>query len=49
MLQHSAIATERFGIGNMGSYVDQQGLGQWTGENEIFIMAHLLKTDICIY
>ena len=39
----------RFGIDNMGSYVDQQGLGQWAGENEIFFMAHLLKTDICIY
>ena len=49
MLQHSAIAAEPFGIGNMGSYVDQQGLGQWAGENENFFMAHLLKTDICIY
>ena len=49
MLQYSAIAAEQFGIDNMGSYVDQQGLGEWAGENEIFFMAHLLKTDICIY
>ena len=49
MLQYSAIATEQFGIDNIGSYVNQQGLGQWAGENEIFFMAHLLKTDICIY
>ena len=39
MLQHSAIAAGRFGIDNMGSYVDQQSLGQWAGENEIFFMA----------
>ena len=37
MLQYSAIASERFGIDNMSSYVDQQGLGQWAGENEIFL------------
>ena len=41
MLHYSAIASERFGIDNMSSYVDQKGLGQWAGENEIFFMAHL--------
>ena len=49
MLQHSALAEGPLLIDDMQAYIDHQGLRSWAGENEIFFMAHLLRTDICIY
>ena len=40
---------EPLGINNMQEYVNQHGLRAWASEKEIFMMAHLLKIDICIY
>ena len=49
MLQIKEIAREPLGINDMQEYVNQHGLRAWASEKEIFMMAHLLKIDICIY
>ena len=50
MLQIREIVREPLGINDMQEYVNQHGLRAWASEKEIFMMAHLLKTDImCLF